>query len=175
MVTAWAKCHLLAWDEGKLDGRRKTKFMEPLVFFWQLIHCCLPLPAGQEGSMAWMGGKERPTKVQEWGGGAHSPGCLAIRSWIVSSPQGMLEVLIINTSECDPTWRERGSLQKCSVASVMSDSLQPHGMQSTRLLCPWDSPGKHTGVGWHFLWQPSYRDSQLKMRSAGWTLIQCDL
>ena len=27
----------------------------------------------------------------------------------------------------------------------MSDSLQPHGLQSTRLLCPWDSPGKNTG------------------------------
>ena len=31
--------------------------------------------------------------------------------------------------------------------SVMSDSLQPHGLQPTRLLCPWDFPGKSTGVG----------------------------
>ena len=31
--------------------------------------------------------------------------------------------------------------------SVMSDSLQPHGLQPTRLLCPWDSPGRNTGVG----------------------------
>ena len=29
----------------------------------------------------------------------------------------------------------------------MSDSLLPYGLQSTRLLCPWDSPGKNTGVG----------------------------
>ena len=35
--------------------------------------------------------------------------------------------------------------------SVMSDSLQPHGLQPTRLLCPWDFPGKNTGVGYHFL------------------------
>ena len=35
--------------------------------------------------------------------------------------------------------------------SVMSDSLQPHELQSTRLLCPWDSPGKNTGVGCYFL------------------------
>ena len=34
----------------------------------------------------------------------------------------------------------------CSVTSVMFDSLQPHGLQSTRLLCPWGSPGKSTGV-----------------------------
>ena len=41
----------------------------------------------------------------------------------------------------------------CSVTSVMSDSLQPHGPWPTRLLCPWDSPGKNTGVGCHFLLQ----------------------
>ena len=29
----------------------------------------------------------------------------------------------------------------------MSDSLQPHGLQPTRLLHPWDFPGKSTGVG----------------------------
>ena len=28
----------------------------------------------------------------------------------------------------------------------MSDSLQPHGLLPARLLCPWDSPGKNTGV-----------------------------
>ena len=31
--------------------------------------------------------------------------------------------------------------------SVVSDSPWPHGLQPTRLLCPWDSPGKSTGVG----------------------------
>ena len=35
--------------------------------------------------------------------------------------------------------------------SVVSDSLQPHGLQLTRLLCPWDFPGKSTGVGHHCL------------------------
>ena len=37
--------------------------------------------------------------------------------------------------------------------SVMSDSLRPHGLQPTRLLHPWNSPGKNTGVGCHFLLQ----------------------
>ena len=37
--------------------------------------------------------------------------------------------------------------------SVMSDSLQPHGLYPARLLCPWDSPGKNTGVGCHSLLQ----------------------
>ena len=35
----------------------------------------------------------------------------------------------------------------------MSDSLWPHGLQSARLLGPWDSPGKNTGVGSHSLLQ----------------------
>ena len=35
----------------------------------------------------------------------------------------------------------------------MSDSVRPHRRQPTRLLCPWDSPGKNTGVGFHFLLQ----------------------
>ena len=35
----------------------------------------------------------------------------------------------------------------------MPDSLRPDGLQPTRLLCPWDFPGKETGVGCHFLLQ----------------------
>ena len=37
--------------------------------------------------------------------------------------------------------------------SAVSDSSRPHGLQSTRLLCPWDSPGMSTGVGCHCLFQ----------------------
>ena len=47
-----------------------------------------------------------------------------------------------------------------SINSVMlfscsgdSDSLQPHGLYPTRLLCLWDFPGKNTEVGCHFLFQ----------------------
>ena len=35
----------------------------------------------------------------------------------------------------------------------MSDSVRPHRWQPTRLPHPWDSPGKNTGVGCHFLLQ----------------------
>ena len=35
----------------------------------------------------------------------------------------------------------------------MSDSVQPHRWQPTRPCRPWDSPGKNTGVGCHFLFQ----------------------
>ena len=36
---------------------------------------------------------------------------------------------------------------------VASDSVRPHRQQPTRLPRPWDSPGKNTGVGCHFLLQ----------------------
>ena len=38
------------------------------------------------------------------------------------------------------------SLQLCLI-------LQPHGLQPSRFLCPWDSPGKNAGVACHFLLQ----------------------
>ena len=41
----------------------------------------------------------------------------------------------------------------CSVSSVASDSVRHHRRQPTRRPRPWDSPGKNTGVGCHFLLQ----------------------
>ena len=42
----------------------------------------------------------------------------------------------------------------CSVlCSVVSDSLWPYGLQPARLFCPWNFPGKNTGMGSHSLFQ----------------------
>ena len=41
----------------------------------------------------------------------------------------------------------------CKVASVVSDPVWPHRWQPTSLSCPWDSPGKKTEAGCHFLLQ----------------------
>ena len=47
-----------------------------------------------------------------------------------------------------------GLSSECALShSAMSSSLWPHGLWPARLLCPWDSPGKNTGVGCHFLFQ----------------------
>ena len=40
-----------------------------------------------------------------------------------------------------------------AAALVLSDSVQPHRRKPTRLPRPWDSSGKNTGVGCHFLFQ----------------------
>ena len=52
------------------------------------------------------------------------------------------------------------SLQSCP---TLSNSVRPHRRQPTRLPRPWDSPGKNTGVGCHFLLQSlSTRAMQIK-------------
>ena len=43
----------------------------------------------------------------------------------------------------------------------MSDSVRPHRRQPTRLPRPWDSPGKNTGVGCHFLLQCMKSESEV--------------
>ena len=43
-----------------------------------------------------------------------------------------------------------------SESEVVPDSSRPHGLQPTRLLRPWDSPGKSTGVGCHCLLRSPY-------------------
>ena len=45
------------------------------------------------------------------------------------------------------------TLAAAAVASVVPNSVRPHRRQPTRLPRPWDSPGKTTGVGCHFLLQ----------------------
>ena len=54
-------------------------------------------------------------------------------------------------------------MHACLITSVTSDSLQPHGPWPARLLCPWGSPGKNTGVGYHFLLHLIYGALKLSM------------
>ena len=60
-----------------------------------------------------------------------------------------MELEIISKS-----YLEKHILSTCVlVAQSCPQSLQPHGLGPTKLLCPWNSPGKNTGVGCHFLLQ----------------------
>ena len=61
----------------------------------------------------------------------------------------------VNSSDPCRSWRniyKMPSAMQCSVTQV-SNSLWPHGIKPFRLLCAWDSPGKITGAGCHFLLQ----------------------
>ena len=53
----------------------------------------------------------------------------------------------------------------------MSNSVQPHRRQPTRLPRPWDSPGKNTGVGCHFLLQCMKVKSENEVAQSCSTLI----
>ena len=52
--------------------------------------------------------------------------------------------------------------------SVLSDSLQSHGVYRARLLCPWNSPGKNTGVGCHSLLQSNSQPKDQTWVSGMW-------
>ena len=67
----------------------------------------------------------------------------------------------LHTSVCDyfsitsrqkSIWSSHSTSERESVShSLVSDSLQCHGLYSAWLLCPWNSPGKNTRVGSHSL------------------------
>ena len=60
----------------------------------------------------------------------------------------------------------------------MSNSVRPHRRQPTRLRRPWDSPGKNTGVGCHFLLQCSKVKSESEVAESCPTLsdlMDCSL
>ena len=58
---------------------------------------------------------------------------------------------------------------------IVSDSLQPRGLQPTMHLRPWDSPGKNTGVGCHFLLQASSNSFYFTVPWPPWPLPQHSL
>ena len=47
-------------------------------------------------------------------------------------------------------------------------TLRPHGLQPTSLLCPWNFPGKNTGVGCHFLLQGIFSTQGLNLHLLHW-------
>ena len=59
----------------------------------------------------------------------------------------------------------------CYIASVVSDSVRPQRQQPTSLPHPWDSPGKNTGVGCHFLLQCMKVKSESEVAESCQTLI----
>ena len=77
--------------------------------------------------------------------------------------------------ENEKTW-ECGSIDTRSAAAAASKSLQscltvrPHRQHPTRLPRPWDSPGKNTGVGCHFLLQCMKVKSESKVAQSCLTL-----
>ena len=60
-----------------------------------------------------------------------------------------------------------------AVTSVVSNSVRPHRWQPSRLPRPWDSLGKNTGVGCHFLLQCMKVKSESEVAQSCPTLSDC--
>ena len=96
----------------------------------------------------------KPRKCQPNSAAAAAKSCPTLCNPIVGSPPGSavpgilqartLEWVAISFSNA---WSEKWKWSR----SVLSDPLRPHGLQPTRLLRPWDFPGKSTGAGCHCL------------------------
>ena len=75
-----------------------------------------------------------------------TPQFKSINSW-------MLSFLYAPTLTSTHNYWKNYSCDSLSLSLVAQSCpiLWPHGLQPARLLCPWDSPGKNTGVGCHFI------------------------
>ena len=80
--------------------------------------------------------------------------CLTLCNLIDGSPPGSPVPRILQARTLERVAISFSHAWKWS-HSVVSDSSRPHGLQLTRLLRPWDFPGKSTGVGCHclLLWE----------------------
>ena len=80
--------------------------------------------------------------------------CFFCRNFLIGdSPTSLLLfwlMLQVSFSKITKTLCQRAFCACVLIASVMSDSLQPYGLQPIRSLYPWDSPGKNIGIGCHF-------------------------
>ena len=88
--------------------------------------------------------------------------CLSILEALLFSGRTMRDILKLSEILI------KGLIATCMLScSVMSDSLQPSGLQPAKLLCPGNSPGKNYGVGFHFLLQGILTTSK-----SYWSLLQ---
>ena len=78
--------------------------------------------------------------------GLSSPVCQELRGWEILNPTSIQ----CSCFTQEDNWRLLLLLLR---RFSVSNSVQPLRRQPTRLRCPWDSPGKNTGVGCHFLLQ----------------------
>ena len=141
------KCRERGWS-GSRRGRGCLSPFAPLLHkardLTLIVGQRLDAPRLEPHGQVWL--RVRQQRLHH-GHRSHLPCSLALRLNNANSRLHLsnCEVLLLN-------WSRLGKKEHVS-RSVMPDSLRPHGLQPARLLCPWDSPGKNTGVGSHSLLQ----------------------
>ena len=96
--------------------------------------------------------------------------------WFYRSPS--LRTTTAPTCSVVPTSSPHGQAAASAKSLQSCLTLRPHRRQPTRLLCPWDSPGKNTGVGCHFLLQCMKVKSESEVAQSCLTLsdpMECSL
>ena len=64
----------------------------------------------------------------------------------------------------------------CCLGTKLCPTLLPsHGLWPTRLLCPWDFPGKNTAVGCHFVLRGIFTDQGSNLRLLNWQMYSLPL
>ena len=70
-------------------------------------------------------------------------------------------------------WKTQGWIKSlfltgCLVAKLFPTFCDPQGLEATRLLCPWDFPGKNTRVGCHFFLQGTLPTQKSNLHLLHW-------
>ena len=70
---------------------------------------------------------------------------------------GLIPLCLLLESQHTVSFIQRLTAAAAAAAKSLQSYQRPHGLQPTRLLHPWDFPGKSTGVGFHcLLWKAHY-------------------
>ena len=120
-------------------------------------------PGGEYGNLLQYSCLENPMDRGTWQATVHR----AAKSWtqlkrlsthpyhafMLQTPCQMFLCSLIQAYEISTriSFLQASKLKHRASYSVVSDFLQLHRPQTTRILYPWNSPGKNTGVGIHSL------------------------
>ena len=124
-----------------------------LLIFWDFIparaaHCQLGSVAA-DSHTSWLLGNKQKKKTRK-------------KEIQLIKSQNHYELTSLNYSQVMILSKELAWKWKWS-CSVVSDSLRPHGLQTTRLLRTWDFPGKSARVDCHFLLQGIFPTQESNM------------
>ena len=110
--------------KGKTHRLPDTYFGFLILYLDPLQYSCLENPMDRG---AWQATVHGVTRVQHHLATKPPPPPGKVSTWIILN--------------------DKQDLQVCEITSVVSNSVRPYALQPARLLCPWDSPGKSSGVG----------------------------
>ena len=74
----------------------------------------------------------------------------------------------LDSSQADVGYEFQAENCRCLVGKSCPTLLRPRGLWPASLLCPWDTPGKNTGVGCHFLLQGIFWNQGLNPHPLHW-------